>query len=202
MIIRFKIVLLVFILTLNFSCKSQFHSVELDNNFTKNQIEDFQKMTVLFQTQICKDDKESFKNCFEKNLPLLLENGSNIITAKIDYNKQRQLYTSISESTFNEIWDFCKTQYRNDERNYRTVCGKHQGKYQKFLKEVGQNNPHINDYYLSMISAGDFDNSGQLETAIYQFPNDFNLNDPNIQIILTIQYLTINDQENRKEIWQ
>ena len=40
-----------------------------------------------------------------------------------------------------------------------------------------------------------------LQTHIYQNPNDLDLNDLNIQIIISIHYLTQNDNEKRVEKW-
>jgi hypothetical protein len=49
--------------------------------------------------------------------------------------------------------------------------------------------------------AGDW-NSGNIHYQVLTDEKNFDLNDSNIQLVLSIHYLTLNDQEKRNEKWR
>ena len=52
-----------------------------------------------------------------------------------------------------------------------------------------------------MLELGDFETLGSLQIIIHQYPESFDLNNPNIQLIVAIHFLSINDQQKRNEKW-
>ena len=200
-----KVLILIFgiiILQLSFSCKSQYSTVELENNFSTDQISDLNKIRDFFKNQISENKKSDFKVCFSKILPGLLENGWHPILEKVDFEKQKELYNSISKSTFDEIWEFGKATYPDTGLELKKLGSKYNGKYQKFLTEFGKNNPEVKNYADRLIEAGDFESVGWLQQSIYKNPKEFDLEDPNIQLLIAIHYLTLNDQQKRTDKWE
>ncbi|MEL0644392.1 hypothetical protein V6251_08360 [Olleya sp. Ti.3.14] len=200
-----KTLILIFgvtILQLNFSCKTQYSTTELKNNFSTDQISDLNKITDFFKNQICENKNSDFKTCFNKILPELLENGLFSLLERIDYQNQKELYDSISESTFNEIWGFGKETYRDTGLELKSLSSKYNGKYQKFLTELGRTNNELKEYADRVIGAGDFESMGWLQNRIYLNPSKFDLDNQNIQLLIAIHFLTINDQRNRTDKWE
>ncbi|MCX7549182.1 hypothetical protein OS188_14590 [Xanthomarina sp. F1114] len=188
-------------LLVSLSCNAQYSATELKDNFTTEQISDLNKITAFFQNQICDNKNSDFKTCFSKILPELLEYGWQPILEKVDFEKQKELYNSISKSTFNEIWEFGKATYPKTGLELKSIGSKYNGKYQKYLTELGKNNAEIKEYAERLIAAGDFESMGLLQQQIYKNPNNFDLNNPNIQLLIAIHYLSQNDQQKRKEKW-
>jgi hypothetical protein len=200
-----KTIILIFgvmILQLNFSCKSEHSTTELKNNFTPEQITDLYKIIDFFKSQICENNNSDFKTCFSKILPDLLEYGWQPILDNVDFEKQKELYNSISKSTFEEIWVFGKATYPETGLEFKSVGSKYNGKYQKYLSELGKNNNEIKDYADRLIVAGDFESMGLLQQRIYQKPTEFDLDNPDVQLLIAIHYLTQNDQQKRKDKWE
>jgi len=166
-----KTIILIFgfmILQMNFSCKYEHSTTELRNNFTTEQISDLYKIIDFFKSQICKNNNSDFKTCYSEILPDLLEYGWQPILDNVDFEKQKELYSSISQSTFNEIWDFGKATYPATGLELKSVGSKYNGKYQKFLTELGKNNNEIKDYADRLIGAGDFESMGLLQQRIFK----------------------------------
>ena len=201
---RKKLILIlgITILQLNFSCKSQYSKAELKNNFSTEQISDLNKITDFFKNQICENNKSDFKSCFSKILPDLLENGWQPILEKVDFEQQKELYNSISKSTFNEIWEFGKATYPDTGLELKSLGSKYNGKYQKYLTELGKSNAEIKKYADRLIAAGDFESMGLLQQRIYNNPKEFDLDNPNVQLLIAVHYLTQNDQQKRTDKWE
>lgn len=187
------------ILQLNFSCKTQYSLAELNDNFTSEQLADLKKITDFFKEQICSGLESDFKTCYEQIPHENYKVTGNGFWTNIDFNEQKKLYDRISKSTFNEIWTFCETTYHYPkETKTREICAAHNGKYQKFLSDLGKSNPRIAEYHNRIQASGDYSWMDiQYGDVLKESRKYFDLNNPNIQLILAIHYLTINDQESR-----
>lgn len=195
-------ILLIGFLILNYSCKSKDSNVELKNHFTENEIEDLILITDFFKEQICQNNtKSDFKECFEKILPELVDNGWQPILERVDFDLQKKLYDKISKSTFDKIWGFSKSWKYSDKTEYKSIEVGTSGEYIDYLKEFGIKNEFIKEYTNGILSRGGIDGMGSLQNHIYQNPDDLDLNDLNNQIIISIHYLTQNDNEKRDERW-
>lgn len=193
-------ILLIGILMINSSCNREFTSSEMRNNFTENQISDLKLLTDFFTEQVCNENNNLiYKDCFEKLLPEIIETENNPFIENIDFTKQKEIYQSIDKSTFNEIWRFGKSINLKSKIESRNIRVNLNGKYLSFLKEIGTNNPYIEKYVEMTKAIGDFESIGYLQNNIYKYPDKFDLNDPNIQTIIAIHYLSQNDHFNRKE---
>ncbi|MEP5338330.1 MAG: hypothetical protein ABJL44_09935 [Algibacter sp.] len=182
-----KTIILIFgviILQLNFSCKSQYSVTELDNNFTTEQISDLNKITSFFKNQVCLNTNADFKKCYRQIPHEYLEATGSGFWDSITFEKQQELYREISESTFNEIWCLCRAELKN-------ICAITKGKYQKYLTELGKTNPVIAKYAKNILASGIFDFGKVIHYSnVINDKKHFDLNDPNIQLILAIHYLS------------
>lgn len=200
-----KTIILVFgviILQLNLSCKSQYSTTELNKNFTSEQVADLDKITEFFKSEMCLHLDSDFKTCFERTPHEYLEATGNPFWMNIDFEKQKKLYSQISQTTFNEIWSFGKASYPDSGLELKSIGAVYNGKYQKFLSDFGNHNKAIKKYGERIAEAGDFVSLYLTYWQILKYKKDFNLNDPNIQLIIAIHYLSLNDQEKRKDKWE
>ncbi len=200
-----KIIIFIFgiiILQLNFSCKTQYSTVELHNTFSSAQIEDLKEITAFFKNQMCLHMDADFKTCYERIPHEYLEATGNVFWKEIDFKKQKELYKSISSETFNEIWSFCKDTDLETKSEFKSVCPNHKGKYQEYLAELASENEKVANYLERIQSSGDFNGFDIQYREVLSDQKEFDLNDPNIQLILAIHYLSLNDNEKRNEKWQ
>lgn len=190
-------ILFIFLLCLS-SCKTRQSSIELQKFFAPKEINDLNVVRTFFIKELCGEDV-NFKKCFNKIDPeYLLANGIPL-SKNIDFEKQKEMYDSISSGTFNKIWTFCKTKYIliNEEADNLCINNK-DGNYVSYLKELGKTRPGIEKY------ANQIEASGDVPQFISQydmkkFKKSFNLSDHNVQLLLAIQYLTTNDQHKRHQ---
>ena len=176
------------------SCEKSYSDSELKANFTTEQIADLKEIREFFKKEIC---NSNFKTCFKKTNHDSLQAKGVGIWKKIDFNEQKKLYKSISESTFNEIWMFCETTYFPSKIKAKSLCAVATGKYQKYLADIGKTNPNIAKYAEKIEASGNFSGLNLQYHEILNNKSSFDLNDPNIQLILAIHYLALNDQVKR-----
>ncbi|WP_188467664.1 hypothetical protein [Marivirga lumbricoides] len=137
----------------------------------------------------------------ESSIRDLGEYGIQPILKNINFDNQQLLYRQLESNIFGEIWSYCKTIYPQNDKTYKSICFNHKGLYNQYLNKVGQSNPIIKAYHQDLINAGDFTGIVRIENEIYHRTGRINLEDPNIQLILAIEYLSENDSEKRREPW-
>ena len=193
-----KLLILIFIILIT-SCKSQYSTTALRNNFSPNQIQDLNKITEFFKDQICPYQDSNFRKCF-KRIPhdYLKAYGSGFWT-NINFEQQKELYNQISKSTFDEIWMFSNATFYPSGKKAKSLSAVATGKYQKYLEDLGKNNPRIAKYADRIKASGDFSGFDFNYREILKDRRSFDLKDPNIQLILAIHYLSLNDHNTRNE---
>ncbi|WP_310993093.1 hypothetical protein [Aequorivita marina] len=199
-----KAIILIFgvtILQLNFACKSQYSVTELNNNFTSEQIADLKKITTFFKNQMCLNMDSDFKTCYERIPHEYLEATGNGFWTNIDFEEQKELYKQISRSTFDKIWWFCKSIEYKTGKEKKSLCANAIGEYNNYLFDLGKHNPKIKEYAHWINASGDFNPLQMLYSKVSKNKKYFDLNDPNVQLILAIHYLSLNDQAKRNEKW-
>ncbi|PHS50741.1 MAG: hypothetical protein COB01_11930 [Lutibacter sp.] len=196
-----KLILIGF-LVLNYACKTNSSTKELNSHFTKKEIADLKYVNNFFKEQICKNQKDKdFKTCFENMNKEFIEFGFDPIFQRVDFESQKKMYESISKSTFDKIWGFSKSWKYSDTTKYKSIGISTVGKYVDYLKDVGKENNYIIEYTDNFLSIGDIDGLGLLGYHIFEKPNDLDLNDLNIKTIISINYLTKFDNALRVEKW-
>jgi len=196
-----KKILILGIFIIFSSCKSQYSTSELRHNFTIDQIRDLNKISDFFKSQICPTDNSNFKDCYKIIPHEYLEAYGSGFWTNINYDSQKELYSEISDSTFSEIWTFCKASYPDSGMEIKSICPIYNGKYQMYLSEYGNKNEKIKKYVKRLQELGDFGTYDINYRNILHDKKNFDLNDPNIQLILAIHYLSLNDQEKRRDKW-
>ena len=177
---------------------SQNVTPELDKHFSLREIQELNIIADFFQDQICSDQpNSSFANCFLRSLPKIMDPERDYIGESINYEKQINLYQSLSESTINKIWTFC-TYQRVDEPDteWEQMCISDDPAISRFICDTGKSNEYYNTICQKLNIIQDF-NDGYLETNIKENPHLIDLNDRNVQILLSINYLTRNDIKKR-----
>jgi len=195
----FKKTSIILVLFLLYSCTTNFETTELKSHFDTEQISDLKVLTKFFKSKICEDNSSGFKNCYENIYPEFLEKDWNPILERIEYKNQIEVYKQINKSTFNDIWTFCEITECCPDIKYNRACLNLDGKYFSFLKEISNSNTIVNKYTKWIIETGDIQ-LGYLENEILNNQSEFNLNNPNLQVILAIDYLSQNDQQKRERV--
>lgn len=189
---------LLFIFSL-VSCNDSFTTSEMKNNFSSDEIKDLKTIVDFYKGQLSNEKNNDFEKVFNETLVLYQNNQNRDNFYNVNFNSQKNIYDSISESTFNKIWLFNKS-YDFEESTIKKRLGfKYEGNYNSFLKDVAKNNSIINEYIDILESAGDFSNSNYLIYDILKNKESYNLKDPNIQLIIAIDNLSINDNLKRNE---
>jgi len=195
-------ILVIILSQFNFSCKSQYSVNELNKSFSNEEIADLNKIVDFFKNEMCLYTNSDFKNCYKRIPHEYLEATGNPFWININFEKQRKLYNQISKSTFNKIWMFCKTRNYTNGLESKSICAISNGEYYNYLKNIGNKNPRIAKYAEQINASGDFLSMNFHYWNILKLKKYFDLNDPNIQLILAIHYLSLNDQEKRMDEWQ
>ncbi len=195
-----RILYIILIILSSTSCSQKFRSTELKSNFSETEIRDIQKLTNFFKVQMC-GETDDFKSCTDSIIPHLGEYGWQPILDNVDFDAQKELYSRFESDLFSEIWDFCKSRDLRENKSYKSLCLNQDGKYVQFLKDLSDRNPELEQYYESIIGAGDWESMGLLQQRVYTNPEYYELKDPSIQVLIAVHYLTQNDQQKRKENW-
>ncbi len=139
------------------------------------------KITDFFKKYACADIDSDLKTCFKQTNHDSLQANRDGIWTKIDFDEQKKLYEQISSTTFDEIWMYCESTYYPSEIKAQKICAVVTGKYQKYLTDLGKNNPRIAKYPDRIQASGDFNGSDIQYHEILKENSDFNLNDSNVQ---------------------
>ncbi|MCH7524630.1 MAG: hypothetical protein IIC74_06380 [Bacteroidetes bacterium] len=127
-----------------YSCRSFKSTVELEEHFNRQQIKDLNKINSFFIEEVLKN--EDFKKGIENLYKTLYTLGLETILKNIDYEKQKKIYNSISESTFNEIWEIKINTGRFEGEEY--ILPRYKGKFQLYLNQLSDTNPFATDWKL------------------------------------------------------
>lgn len=194
-----KNLILVLLLNLSLSTFGQKEQTDISDFFSAAEIEDLNLITDFFQTQLYgMADSTKFESCIKKLLPDLADWKQTYIQDNISWRKQKKLYSKISDSTFNKIWSLCRN-WRTIEPKYEyeSICFSQKDNFSSFLKSFGKSNPYLEAYGEKLERVGAFDSGNFLVWNILEYPQNWNLNDRNVQIALAIHFLTQNDKEKR-----
>jgi hypothetical protein len=169
--------------------------------FNSNEIEHLEKVLSFFEKEICYGEnlnKDNALDCYESFFARMdKQEELGIFDIQIPFDNQLKLYEQIDSSTFNQLWTFSWTWRLNAPDSLKSIRFNPNGKYVDFLKTFGQENKLIGEYYTSYETAGDI--SPSMIMSILKMYKDYNLNDIRIRLFISIHYLTMNDQYERKE---
>ncbi|WP_411767152.1 hypothetical protein [Winogradskyella sp. A3E31] len=187
----------ILILQIFFSCKSQYSTAELNTNFTQTEIADLKLISEFFKDEMCLHMDSDFRTCYERTPHEYLLATGNGFWTNIDFEEQKELYKRISKSTFDAIWMFCESTFYPSKTKADELCAVANGRYQEYLTDLGKTNPRIAEYAERIQASGDFSGLDIQYWQVLKEKKSFDLDDPNIQLILAIHYLSMNDQAKR-----
>ena len=197
---------LIVITVISISC-----SVEKDDSLSKDEtinsvfnlaeISDLVKIQEFFDQQIGSKSKRN-EGSLLKSYYAFFEDNSKIknlgqLTLSIDFNEQKELYTRLTDSTYNHIWRMSWTVPMNSVDTLNRLELRYGGKYMEFLEEVGEQDEKIAQYCNSFKGMGVI--SPSMMADLVKNYKDYNINDPKVRLIIAIHYLTMNDFMNRVE---
>ncbi len=195
--VKYKL-LIICILSLGI-CTGQESKVDLNEYFSDTEVKDLNTMADFVQRELCGSvDETKFGNCFKFSLPDLADWKQSYVQDKISWRRQKRLYSEISDSTFDKIWGLCKT-WRTIEPKYeyKSICFSQNENFIRFLKKMGESNPYLEGYAEKLENVGSFDSGNFLVWNIIEYPQNWDLEDRNVQIVLAIHFLTQNDKQKR-----
>jgi hypothetical protein len=184
------------------SCLSIFgqgERTDLSSFFSKSEITDLNLIADFLQAELCgKSDRTEFASCIKNSLPDLADWKQYYLQEKLSWSKQKKLYSKITDSTFSKIWSLCDTwRVKEPKYEYKSICFSQNEKFIQFLKALGKSNPYLEYYGKRLENVGAFDSGNFLVWDIIKNPQNWNLEDRNVQIVLAIHFLTQNDWQKR-----
>jgi|FLOH01.1.fsa_nt_gi hypothetical protein len=210
----YQILALIFLISCTNSNPQDLESASnIKSIFNKVEIEDLNKILSYFDNHVsslqhCENIKIS--ECYHNycsDLEFEVNNGSGSIILRMPYKKQQELYKTLNESTFNQIWGYYKYWKVDPKDRHKSIRERRRdtlkgldischGKYSEYLKELGLNNINVKEYYNNLQAAGGISPPmiGDLVFCKY-----WDLSDINIRLLVAIHYLTLNDQAERTE---
>ncbi len=175
----------------------------INSIFNKTESQDLQRILDFFENSICINEnikKENINECYKKFFERIKgesEKDGNIYL-KISFNEQQRVYEQINNSTFGEIWKFEKNLPQNSSADtLKYITYKYESKYINYLKELGKTYKVIESYKESFLNAGDM--SPIMFANVIMGYENYNTEDIRIKLFIAIHYLTLNDQNERKE---
>ena len=171
--------------------------------FTQEEIKDLTKLLDFFNEQICVSnaiDKKEIIKCYDsfiKRMSETAETGN--FEIKIPFAKQREIYNQISDSLFNQIWCFGKTWRRDSPDTLKSIDYRIDGKYMKFLKELGKEYELAKNYSETLELAYGISPSMVGDILMIKERYQYDLKDIRLQLVMAVHYLTMNDKYERKE---
>lgn len=192
--------ILFFFLFLTFSCKAQYSVKELETTFTPKEIRDLELITEFFRDAMCLGMDADFKKCYEFVPHEYLEASGEPFWTRINYEDQKKLYEKISKSTFDDIWTIRTGRNYELDIDFYSLSTNLDGKYFKYLNELGKSNLRIKIYAARLLASGDYHSGDFRYVNILNDSKYLDLNDPNIHLILSIHYLSLSDHHNRSKI--
>ena len=183
------------------------NSLTVTDCFTHEEIKDLAKLLDFFNEQICVSsgmNKKEIIKCYDSFIERMWKETVEIggVELKIPYFKQQEVYNQISDSLFNQIWIFIKNRKRNETGTLdtlRTIEYRIDGKYVKFLKELGKEYELAKNYSETLEIFYNISPSMYSDIFVIKEYYQYDLNDIRLQLVLAIHYLTMNDQYQRKE---
>jgi len=190
----------IFITFISFgSCQPQTLDSKTDINqiFSKTEIDDLNRILYFFESKICQTDKkmECYQNFFI-DMAKTEETGN--FELNIDFRDQKKLYESINAYTFNEIWLYgLALPYPDNPDTMKYITINQNGKYFEFLESLSEDSEKIKNYRETMILAGDISPTTFHDVLMnYKY---YDISDIRIRLFIAIHYLTLNDQYERVE---
>ncbi len=186
--------LLFSVLLFNLSCNKDETSVALKKHFSNEQINDLKLIHSFFITEHLNGLKKKFKEEFYLLTKTNEYHGLDSLFNKARFNEQLELYNSISQTTFDEVWIMVPQKKYEDEKY---IALNMKGKFIYYLKGLTKND------FAKTISnklelAGDL-NYFYIYSYVFNNYKSFDFENYDNQLIISVCYLTMLDGNFRKD---
>jgi len=173
---------------------------EIKKHFNDNQIEGLNNIVDFFSEEALNNNQENFKDSFKEELLSKYLEEIDTVLKNIDYKKQKQSYSSGFSSVFDEIWEI-KTDSDKELKGQKYMLPNINGQFLKYLNDLKTSNELAQFCYKATIESGDY---RFLPFYFYVSDNynEIDLDDFNNKLIISIFYLSGNDDNKRNPIKQ
>ncbi|MTE27495.1 hypothetical protein [Winogradskyella ouciana] len=172
------------------SCNKDYSSPELEKHFTEAQIKDLNKINDFFISEILKSENQNFLIAFDNFFNECRTKGIDAIYSTMKLEDFDKVLNSISKSTMDEIWVVSSGVIKENRTKFNRLAPKYNGKYQRFLKDIGKENEIVKKYSDRMIATGDY-NPGLFDESLINSYKKIDYGSEQIQIILAIHYFSV-----------
>ncbi|MBS2211989.1 hypothetical protein KEM09_11270 [Carboxylicivirga mesophila] len=190
-----------FILQLNWSQQKMELDSTINHLFNQSEIKDLETILNFFNNQIARFIGQSSENeelCYLKFLEIMTTPPDTAcFDVPISFEEQLEMYSQISDTTFNQIWVFHESMKKNSTVTNKRLELTFHGKYQLFLKQLGNEYKFLKNYHESLRAMRCLSASMWWNPIVHH--KEYNLNDIKVRLFIAIHYLTINDQNKRRE---
>jgi len=152
-----------------------------------------------FNRQICKNNNseiesldECYSNFFKKVKESYLDGSFEL---EIPFDEQLDLYESISDSTFNNLWVCNNCWISGYPDTLKCIGYRYDGKVELLLKELSSENQVLNNYYEIFKLTGEITPSTIGDIAVYY--EKISVDDIRVKLLVVLHYLTLNDELKR-----
>ncbi|MDP3352955.1 MAG: hypothetical protein Q8S44_04370 [Flavobacteriaceae bacterium] len=122
----------------------------------------------------------------------------NEFNPRVNFEQQLEMYKQIDKSTFNKIWYFQKSWPHKEQKDtLKNISFRPENKYFEFLEKCGKDNKAVNYYSDTFKASGDI--SPSMNASLIMQYELYDISDIRTKLIIAIHYLTLNDQNWRKE---
>ncbi len=182
------------------TCLGQNSNINLKPYFSKSEITDLNRIADFFQKEFCgTSERAKFRNCINSTIPKLVDEDQKYLKKKISWRKQKKLYTKISDSTFTKIWRLSSSTITivEPEYEYERIGFSYNKSFMEFVRYLEDSNPSMKGYANKLEAVGRFTPLVSIMDDLYHHPENTDLNNRGVQILLAIHFLTENDQGKR-----
>ena len=160
--------------------------------FTQEEIKDLAKLLDFFNEQICVSfgkDKKNTLECYDHFIRSVYEMvPEGYFDFKISFEEQQEIYKQICDSLFLQIWGVATFVGRNSPDTLKLIDLRGDGKYMKFLNELGKEYEMINTYCENFRLAGGTSVSMVENIINIKEKYHYDLNDTRLQLVVAIHY--------------
>ncbi len=179
------------------------NEAQLKEVFTEQQINDLNTILQFFENQIGINPEDSDEQSTQKYYQYIDKLYAAMRKGKaeklISIEEQLAMYQQIDTQTFNQIWTLgagYKKKWKGD--TLRVIHLNYEGKYKSFLKLVADSIPIVKEkYYDRFQTIGHISPTMKADLIINK--EQFDLRDIRIRLLYAIHYLTLNDENKRRE---
>ena len=157
------------------TCLGQNSQMDLKFYFSESEIKDLNLITDFFQSEFCgTTDKTKFGNCVTSSLPKLNDWEYKYLRKKINWRKQKNLYSKISDSTFSKIWALCNSTLLVGKPKYehKMICFSGNQIIIDFISSLGKSNRFLENYVEKLEIVGGFNNINDISISLAEQPQE------------------------------